>query len=150
MQSNSYQALLPKTTSNNLFQIFTPSLFMASILEKNEKFVNLLETFFQGPKELSSKKILYNLYQILTNSVFLWFLFLRNPKTFFIVYSNSHQAVLPKVTSHNLFQNLTPSLFMGFILEKNEKFLYFLKTFFKGQYSSKKSLYNLFTIFIKL
>jgi hypothetical protein len=34
---------------------------MASILEKNEKFVNLLETFFQGSKELSSKKSLQSL-----------------------------------------------------------------------------------------
>ncbi len=33
--SNSNQAVLPKTTSHILFQIFTPSLFMGSILEKN-------------------------------------------------------------------------------------------------------------------
>jgi hypothetical protein len=86
--SNSHQAVFLNTTSNDLFQIFTPSLFMGFILEKNEIFVILLETFFKSPKS-SSLKSLYNLFSICFQSlsnfnkhlVFWWFLFLRNPKT---------------------------------------------------------------------
>ena len=87
--------------------------------------------FFKSPKS-SSLKSLYNLFLICFQSlpnfnkhlVFWWFLFSRNLKTvFWTVYSNSHQAVLWKTTSHILFQIFTPSLFMGSILEKIEKFL---------------------------
>ncbi len=114
-------------------------------------FVNLLETFFKSPKS-SSLKSFYNLFSICFQSlsnfnkhlVFWWFLFLRNPKT---MYSNSHQAVLPKTTSNNLFQIFTPSLSMGFIPEKNETFVNLFETFFKSSKSSSlKSLYNLFLI----
>ena len=67
--SNSHQAFIPKSTSNNLFQISTPFLFMGISLEKNEKFQNLFETFLHAPKELSntikSIKSFFNLKQIL-------------------------------------------------------------------------------------
>jgi hypothetical protein len=63
--SNSHQAVLPKTTSYNLCHISTPIFFMGISLEKNEKFVNLLEIFFEGPMSPLRKFILYNLFTIL-------------------------------------------------------------------------------------
>ena len=135
------------------FQIFTPSLFMGSIPEKNEKFANLLDTFLQGPKKLSFKikslQSVSNLNQILTNLVFWWFLFSRNPKTvFWTVYSNSHQTVLPKTTSRNLFQIFTPSLFMGSVMEKNKKFFNLFGDFFSR---AQRALFQnkVFTIFLQ-
>ena len=149
--SNSHQAVLPKTTSYNFLQISTPFLFMDFSLDKNEKFYNLLETFIQGHEELSFKikslQSVYNLLQILTNSVFPCFLFYWNPNTVCLtVHWNSHQAVLPKTTSSNSLQIFTPFLFMGSNLEKNEKFYNSLEPFFK---SYEKILYNLITILIK-
>ena len=55
--SNSHQTVLPKTTSYNLLQIFFPFLFMGFSLEKNEKFVNLLQTFLKASKSSFSKYI---------------------------------------------------------------------------------------------
>ena len=110
---------------------------------------------FKGPKSSPLKKVfticlqslsIFNKLRFLMSS-----LFEKTKHSFWTVYSNSHQAVLAKTTSHNLFQIWTPSLFMGSILEKNEKFFNLLETFFQRpkELSSKKSLYNLFTIFIK-
>jgi hypothetical protein len=59
---------------------------MASILEKNEKFVNLLETFFQGSKELSSKKSLQSLSNFNKLSFFMISLFEKSKNIFYCLF----------------------------------------------------------------
>ena len=117
--------------SKNYFPQSFPDFYSNSLHgfysgEKWEVCQSFGDFFFKGSKSSPLKKSLqslYNLYQILKNLVFWKFLFLKNPKTvFWTAHSNTHQAVLPKTTSHNIFLIFTPSLLIGFILEKNEKF----------------------------
>ena len=96
---------------------------MGFTLERNEKIVSLLETFLKGSMSSSSKQRHYNLFWILSKfqptQFFEVFFFQEIQKKFVELFlSNSHQAVLPRITSKNLLQIWIPSLFMGSSLEK--------------------------------
>ena len=83
----------------------------------------LWRLFSRAQRALFSKYFLYNLFLILSKfyqiQFFEVFSFKEIQKQFVELFlSNSHQDLLPRITSENLFQIWIPSLFMGSSLEK--------------------------------
>ncbi len=108
---------------------------MSSILEKNEKFVNLLETFF--------KEVYMTCLQSLSNFnklSLLWFLFSRNPKTFFYCLFKLTSSCPSESYFPESFPDFDSISFHGFYSIEKWKVFQSFGDFFQGsiQLSSKK------------
>ena len=147
VNSNSHPAVLPKTTFHNLFQIFTPSLLMGSIVEKKwEVCRSFKEFFFKGRKTSPLKKVFTISLQSLSNFNELSFFFenfslWKIQKQFFELFIQIHIKLS--------FLKLLPTIFSRFLLHLfswvlfwREKWEVFqsLGDFFQGlkELSSKK------------
>ena len=147
---NSFLNCLFKITSScpskNYFPQSFPDFYSISLHgfysgEKWEVFQSFGHVFARAQKAILENKVFtiwYNLNQILTHSVFWWFLFLRNPKNSFL---NCLFKYTSSCTSKNYFPQSFPDFysisFHGFYSgEKWEVFQSFGDFFFKGPKSS--------------